>query len=145
MSPSGAPVVFLDANVLFSACLGGEVFTTILELGLAGRVRLVTSGTCLQEARRNLERKAPDRLARLDRLGSLVALLPRRRLPGELLAWAEGIVGSRDAHVLATARAVGAGYLVTGDTRDFGRVLGTEIDTLRVRTPRSFVVELAAS
>ena len=44
--------VFLDANVLFSAAVGGPAFELIWELARRGLIRLVTSAHCRAEAMR---------------------------------------------------------------------------------------------
>ena len=49
-----SPLVFLDANILFSAALGAPSFVLLLELAGTHRISLVTS-----EAETNLERKRP--------------------------------------------------------------------------------------
>ena len=56
--------VFLDANVLFTAAHNprGKA-PLVITLGSEGLVQLATSAYGREEARRNLERKAPDRLA----------------------------------------------------------------------------------
>lgn len=47
-------VIFLDANILFSAALGGPAFGLLLELGSKGSLKLTTSRECLIEARTNI-------------------------------------------------------------------------------------------
>jgi len=44
--------VFLDANVLFPAAVGGPAFKMIWEPARRGRIRLVTSAHCRAEAMR---------------------------------------------------------------------------------------------
>jgi uncharacterized protein len=61
--------VFLDANVLFTAAhnpRGKAAF--VITLGSAGLFQLATSPYAREEARRNLERKAPDRLPEFSHL-----------------------------------------------------------------------------
>jgi predicted nucleic acid-binding protein len=132
-------IVFLDANVLFSAALGGPAFELIWELARRERIRLVTSAHCRIEATANLERKRPRAAAGLGRLLSDVALAPEP-LP-EVLASARRLVAEKDAPVLAAAVAARADVLVTGDLKHFGALMERDDLPLRVRTPRAFLLE----
>jgi len=134
---SGAPVVFLDANVLFSACLGGPSFALLIRLGAEGHVTLVTSTDCEREARANLERKHPEAVAALDGLLDRVSALDHDLSPHR--EWAAALVHPGDVHVLAAARAAGAAALVTGDSTHFGRLMEREDLDLRVHTVRAFL------
>jgi predicted nucleic acid-binding protein len=143
---SRASLVFLDANVIFSAALGGPAFELILGLAWDGRLRLVSSRACLVEAELNLERKRPDRRAAL--AGVLAAVsIEAGDENGEAddedsdLDWAAGLVHPDDAHVLAAARRVRADVLLTGDTKHFGALMERGDLGLRVRTPRAFLLE----
>lgn len=131
------PVAFLDADVLFSAALGGRVFGTILELGRAGIVRLVTSEACVREAFENLRRKRPEAPTSLNGVLSDVEAFEMRQLDED---WATPLVGSPDAHVLAAARALGARWLVTGDRTHFGSLMGRADTPIGVVTPRGFLI-----
>jgi predicted nucleic acid-binding protein len=71
--------IFLDANILFSAALGGRSFALLWELARAEKVTLLTSRYCRIEAERNLSRKRP---------ASLKAF-------GELLEWVAELSGGR--------------------------------------------------
>jgi predicted nucleic acid-binding protein len=132
-------VAFLDANVLFSAALGGAVFDTIRDLARAGSVRLVTSEMCVREALESLDRKRPDALADFDGLLLDVEVYALRR-PGSIGEAAE-LVGPADAHVVAAAIALGADVLVTGDRRHFGDAMERNDLPVRIRTPRGFLLE----
>jgi predicted nucleic acid-binding protein len=132
-------IVFLDANVLFSAALGGPAFELIWELARRGRIRLLTSAHCRIEASANLERKRPRSALGLGRLLSEVGLAPEP--PSEVLAAARRLVAEKDAAVLAAALAAGADVLVTGDLKHFGALMERDDLPLRVRTPRAFLLE----
>lgn len=136
---SRAPVVFLDANVLFSAAIGGPAFELLLTLASEARVSLLTSRACLAEAETNLERKRPEARA------ALAAVLTSVSLAGDELGehgeWAAGLVHADDVHVLAATRAAGGDVLVTGDTTHFGPLMGRDDLGLRARTPRAFPLE----
>ena len=58
--------IFLDANVIFSAALGGESFTQLWNTRTAQLATFCTSPQCVDEARRNLTLKKPHALARLE-------------------------------------------------------------------------------
>jgi predicted nucleic acid-binding protein len=134
-----SPLVFLDANVLFSAAVGGEVFDLLFQLELRGKVRFVTSRACELEARRNLERKRPDKT---DALADILRAAPPADVdPSEHLSWARALVGDADAHVLAAARSLAAVTLVTGDLTHFGLLLERGDLPLTIRTPRAFLME----
>lgn len=130
--------VFLDANILFSAAVGGPAFDLMWELMASGRVVAVSSARCVAEARVNLERKRARAVEKLDSRLELVTLVPEARRHA---GWAERLVGSGDAHVLAAARAAQVDCVVTGDVRDFGSLMEREDLPFRVRTPRAFLLE----
>lgn len=131
------PAAFLDANVLFSAALGGPVFDLIRELGRAGRVRLVTSEACVREALENLQRKRPSSSEAFDGVLLDVEVYPLRRLPD--VDAAASVVGQSDAHVLAAAIALEAAVLITGDKLHFGELMSAENQPIRVMTPRAYL------
>jgi predicted nucleic acid-binding protein len=136
---TATPLVFLDANVLFSAAVGGEAFDLLFELARRGKVRFVTSRSCELEARRNLERKRPDRA---EGLADVLRVAPPADVdPSEHVAWARALVGDADGHVLAAARILAAVTLVTGDLTHFGPLMERGDLPLTVRTPRTFLME----
>ena len=132
------PTAFVDANVLFSASLGGTVFDTIRELGRRGLVRLVTSEACVREAFDNLRRKRPEALTSLD--GVLLDVGSFELPPGTDVGWASKLVGPADGHVLAAARQLGADLLVTGDITHFGSLMERGDIGIRIMTPRDLLI-----
>lgn len=134
-----ALTVFLDANVLFSAALGGPAFELLWELERGGRIRFVTSRQCRAEAAANLERKRPDAAPRLAVLLSSVDEAPEPE--EEELRKARQVLPEKDAPVLAAALAAGASVLVTGDVKHFGSLMSRRDLKLRIRTPRAFLLE----
>lgn len=108
--------VFLDANVLFTAAhnpRGKAAF--VITLGSEGLFQLTTSAHAREEARRNLERKAPDRLSRFRQQLSAIRLVadnPAIRCPADL--------AEKDWPIYRAAHACKATVLLTGDHRDFG-------------------------
>jgi len=57
------------------------------------------------------------------------------------LPWAEGLVVSKDAPVLAATARAGAEALITGDLTHFGPLMERDDLPLRVRTVRAFLLE----
>jgi uncharacterized protein len=110
--------VFFDANVIFTAAYSPAGKASTLIAG-ADRISLTlfTSPLALDEARRNLATKAPHALPRLDRIAGrfqLVKFAPRP-CPLDLPA--------KDEPIFLGALACGAGVLLTGDRKDFGRYM----------------------
>ena len=138
---SGPPLVFLDANILFSAALGGPAFQLLLDLARDGTVLLTTSNACMIEAATNLERKRPDRREALTPILAALDVEPDAEADEHLDDWAQGLVHPDDAHVLAAARRRGADVLLTGDTTHFGLLMERDDLGLTVRTPRAFLLE----
>ena len=132
-------IVFLDANVLFSAALGGPAFELIWELAKRERVRLVTSTYCRIEAEANIERKRPRSAAQLARL--LDDVEPAPSPTARQSASARDLVPEKDAPVLTAALAAGAAVLITGDIKHFGPLMERDDLPIRVRSPRAFLLE----
>ncbi|ETN89726.1 MULTISPECIES: PIN domain-containing protein [Thermus] len=135
--------VFLDANVLFSAALGGTVFAAIWALAEAEKIQLLTSPLCLVEAQYNLERKRPEALPQLGALMRRVVLIQE---PGEGGFRHEGPMAAlaaelpeKDQPVLRAALLARAQVLLTGDVRHFGRFMSREDLPLRIMTPGDFI------
>lgn len=116
---AGEVRLFLDANVLFTAAHNPDgKAALVIDLARRGHWEAMTSAFALEEARRNLERKYPDRLEDLDRLLdalSVVAASGRGPCP---LALPE-----KDQPIFAAALKSGATHLLTGDMRHFGRFM----------------------
>ena len=108
--------IFLDASVLFAAAYSPTgAARELLRLGLESRLYLITNQIAVEEAERNLERKAPEGVAIfrliLNTFPVEVQTAPDR---AEIQALAEYVV-LKDAPILAGAIACGAGYLATFD------------------------------
>jgi predicted nucleic acid-binding protein len=108
--------VFLDANVLFTAAHNpnGKA-ALVITLGSEGLFQLATSAYAKEEARRNLERKAPDRLPEFRRQLSKIRLVADNRsipCPVDL--------AEKDWPIYRAVHACKANVLLTGDHRDFG-------------------------
>jgi uncharacterized protein len=124
--------IFLDANVLFSACLSpGSRSRAFFDLTHRKRCLLIWSSYVLEETSRNLAGKAPHALASLDELVGLGQLTSE---PGAaLLRWAEAQgLPPKDVPILGAAVAAHATILVTGDRRHFGHLFGQSLRGVRV-------------
>lgn len=108
--------MFVDANMLFTAAhnpKGKAAF--VITLGSAGLFQLVPSAYAKEEARRNLERKYPDRLSEFShqlKAIRLVADNPSVACPADL--------AEKDWPIYRAAHAGKADVLLTGDHCDFG-------------------------
>jgi predicted nucleic acid-binding protein len=127
--------VLLDANVLFSAaCRDTGSVRAFFALADAGVCRLVSSGHAIEEARRNLSSRYPQRVQALeDLLGQMeIAPEPRRAT----LEWASSMgLPPKDAPILAAAADSRCHVLATGDRSDFGHLLGRQSRGVLVMLP----------
>jgi uncharacterized protein len=131
------PLVFLDANILFSATIGGPLFELLLDLAAEGEIRLLTSQFCIVEAETNLERK---RIEARWRLAEVLTLTSIGAWDGsQHMDWATDLVHIDDVHVLAAAKAAEADIFLTGDTTHFGPLMERTDVGMRVMTPWAFV------
>jgi hypothetical protein len=129
--------LFLDANVLFTAAHNpsGKA-ALVLELGMLGYWRMVTSTLAVEEARRNLASKFPSAVSRLEILLRDMAVLPSvsgRDCPIDLPA--------KDRPIFLTALRCGATHLLTGDMRHFGPFMDDASQTagIRITTVAAFL------
>ena len=126
--------IFIDANVLFSAChsLKGRSLA-LFRLAEIGRCSLCASSHVVEEARRNLANKTD---AQMNEYSGLVELLERTsEAPLKLVKWAaEHDLGANDAPVLAAAVVSRADFLVTGDRTHFDGIFGRELGGVTVVT-----------
>ena len=136
--------LFLDANILFSAAYKDAAPAALLiDLALATGIAVMTSRFAADEARRNVEAKAPACLPALDRYLAQIPLLAEA--PARLVELAANIgLPSKDAPILAAAWAARATHLVTGDRRHFGSLYDTAQQGTRIvllRTALELVVD----
>lgn len=125
-------VLFLDANVLFSAAYRAEsplrAFWTLPE------TELVTSNYAREEAHRNLS--GSDQRQRLEEL--------RRgmRLVHESGSWAlppDVILPEKDRPILSAAIISGATHLITGDQTHFGPWYGKQVVGVTILRPAAYL------
>ena len=127
--------VFLDANVLFSAAYRetGSV-RHLFSLAEAGTCELVSSRYAVEEARRNVRAKRPERLEDLEHL--IRQLSACTEPPSEAIAWAkEQKLPPKDAPILAAAAEARCNLLVTGDRTHFGHLFGRMLRAVAVLLP----------
>jgi predicted nucleic acid-binding protein len=125
--------VFLDANVLFSAAYRERA--GLLRLWRLGDTELLTSAYSAEEARRNLD--TSDARSRLEDLLRNVKLVPESAepLPRDVR------LAEKDEPILRSALAASATHLLTGDVRDFGRLLGKRVGGVMVQLPGDYLHE----
>lgn len=125
-------VLFLDANVLFSAAYREDA--GLRRLWTLDDVELISSAYAADEARRNLRTETRrDSLHDLLEAVRLVPSLPRRELP-------HGVkLPQKDHPILLAALAGSATHLITGDISDFGALFGTTIEGMLILPPGSYI------
>ena len=134
--------LFLDANVLFTAAHNPNGKAALLvELQARAHWVLATSAYAREEARRNLQRKAPDALDRLSAIPESIEIVEHRidiGFPGGLV--------EKDRPIFQAALGCGASHLLTGDLRHFGPFMNRPDETLgiRVQTIAEFLRSVSA-
>lgn len=132
--------LFLDANLLFTAAHnpGGKA-ALVLELAAQGHWQAVTSSYAAEEARRNLTRKFPSCLNRLEQILAGLETLTCGRGTDCPLPLRE-----KDRPIFEAAQRCGATHLLTGDIRDFGPFMNTPDATggVVIQTVAEFLAEL---
>lgn len=125
-------VLFLDANVLFSAAY--RVESPLRELWTLPDAELVTSECALEEARRNLS--GIDQRRRLEELERGV------RLIHESGSWAlppDVVLPEKDRPILSAALVSGATHLITGDQAHFGAWYGAQVGGVTILRPATYL------
>ncbi|MSP97708.1 MAG: PIN domain-containing protein [Betaproteobacteria bacterium] len=133
--------VYIDANVLFSAAYAEPSRTrAIFELAAAGFCEVITSAYAPDEARRNLLRRYPERVAALDQLASRLGIVSEPN--PEFKAWAAALgITEKDVPILAAAAQAGAEWLVSGD-RGFASLYGKKPRGVDVMLPAEAIRKL---
>lgn len=136
--------VFLDANVLFSAAYRdtGSV-RAFFALADAGACTLVASAYAIEEARRNVALKHPQRVRDLEALIAAVETCPEPS--SATLAWASRSgLRDKDAPILAAAVDAHCHILATGDRTDFASLFGRRLRGTLVMLPAEAIGLLIA-
>ena len=136
--------LFLDANILFSAAHRDTgSMRVFFRLAEAGACEVASSSYAIDEARRNLVRKYPERLADLESL--VTRLTVCAEATPENTAWAaQQKLPSKDAPILAAAVQASAAVLVTGDQTDFGHLYGQTLRGTQVLPPVAAIKRVIA-
>jgi len=111
--------LFLDANILFTAARtpSGKA-ALVIDCAGEGCWQIISSAYAVEEARRNLELKAPAALHRLKELLRFIEIVmpfPSTPCPASL--------PFKDRPIFQAAHAGGASHLSTGDLKDFGPLM----------------------
>ena len=140
--PSLKPLVFVDANVLFSALYSAKgPAVSILDDFVVGKIRVVISQQVLEEVIRNLKAKLPYALHAFQHLLiNTPPVIVKNPSPEEVREWSK-LINFDDAGILASAVAVQPDYLITGDKHFFENPNIVEKSGLRVITPGQFLKE----
>ncbi len=137
--------VFLDANVVFSACLPAPgAAQALLVAAEAASAQCVCSDLAWGEALRNLAGKSPQGLPRLAMIEYLVARVPEPA-PAQVQAAVRAGIVAKDAPVFGAALQCGADLFVTGDVRHFGHLFGCRVEGVLVLSLRAAVDHFAAA
>jgi predicted nucleic acid-binding protein len=135
--------IFLDANMLFSAAKSDGAIRQLLKLLRESRHILVADSFVVEEARRNLARKAdPSGSTALDALLSVIEVGSVTHHPSgaEWLDW----LPAKDRPVLASAAGQGCAVLMTGDRAHFGSGYGKRFNGVRILSPSMAADEFLA-
>jgi predicted nucleic acid-binding protein len=134
--------IFLDSNVLLSGLFSDRGAPRIILDLLTLHLPILAGATGrynLMEVHRNLKKKMPAAmplfLEYLPRLGLEIVPLPSPETVRSMV----DIIAEKDVPVLASAVACGAGYLITGDKKDFARLKTVKMYNLTIVSPSEFI------
>ena len=127
--------LFLDANIIFTAAYSPQGLSHgLFRLAAFGKCSLCTSAFAREEAERNIQKKAPEKLTEVTKLMQQVEFFPEPH--PQLVRRVERLpMAGKDAPVLAAAIQGKADIFVTGDRRDFGHLFGQLIEGVKILTP----------
>ena len=127
-------LVFLDANVLFSAAYRpGAGLRRLWKLPGA---RMITSAYAAEEARRNLSH--PEQRENLEELLGSVEVVPNAA-PIDHPLFSTVKLPEKDRPILLTAISAGATHLLTGDFQHFGLYYGERIEGVDILPPGDYL------
>lgn len=127
-------IVFLDANVLFSAAYRAK--SGLARLWELDDAQLVTSEYAFEEAKRNLAEPAQRK-----RLEGLRSTLEVRSQPADRGLPYDVELPEKDRPILLAAFDCDATHLLTGDLKHFGPYYGTTISGVRILRPATYLSE----
>ena len=128
--------VFLDANVVFSAC-NAENNIAALITWLKKDGTAVTSDFAIEEARRNLSLKRPNWSPSLEPLLGGIEIVP------SILFDIPVPLEEKDQPLLCAAIRNHCDYFATGDRRDFGHLYDEVVEGVRIISLLRLAVILA--
>jgi hypothetical protein len=124
-------IIFLDANVLFSAAY--QVESDFIKLWEMPDVQFISSLYAAKEAHRNLGREEQrDRLEALLESVKLAATVPKKQLPAGVN------LPAKDEPILLAAIAARATHLLTGDWKHFGPYRNTVIEGVLILSTAAY-------
>src|ERR687885_1638380 len=128
-------VLFLDANILFSAAYRPDA--GLRRLWRLPEVRMITSVYAAEEARRNLShpRQQEDLEELLDSVEVVSTAVPSMDHP----LFSTVKLPDKDRPILLAAISVGATHLLTGEFRHFGPYYGERIEGMLILPPGSYL------
>ena len=126
-------LVFLDANILFSAAYRTDA--GIRRLWEVPEVELVNSAYAVEEARRNLD--SPKQLADLEELLGSVRIVTE--VPAERPLPSSVELPDKDRPILLTAIELKVSHLLTGDYKHFGKYYGQTIEGVLILPPADYL------
>lgn len=126
-------ILFLDANILFSASYREN--SGLLKLWQIKSVKLVSSSYAVEEARRNID--SPSQKERLDKLLKQLTQVFPYHLDIELPEDIE--LREKDKPILLAAISAKVDFLITGDVRDFGKFFGKKIGGVTILPPSDYL------
>ena len=130
-------IVFLDANVLFSAAYRAN--SRLRQLCQLPTIQLLTSGYAVEEARRNLAvQDQRDALASLMQPIQIVAGIGSTEQP----IFSAIMLPDKDKPILLAAITARATHLLTGDRQHFGSYFGQIIQGVLVIPPAGYLRDL---
>ncbi len=124
--------IYLDANVLFSACY--VKISSLVKLWKMEDVTPVTSLYAIAEVNRHIV--APAQQMRFDRLIAATQLVSDAN-PALVPEWTRLV--EKDRPILAAAIAASVDYLVTGDKRHFAHLYFSRASHVQVISPGDFL------
>lgn len=132
-------MVFLDTSTLLAASWSGKGLSRLLvDYAPKAGWKLVTADYCVSEVERNAHKHPAGAT------GWKQTVRPRLESVGSIYVLDRPVIfdATKDRPVILSAVGCGADYLVTSDTTDFAHILGTVVYGVKVRTPKTFLVEM---
>jgi predicted nucleic acid-binding protein len=128
-------LIFLDANVLFSAAYRPDA--GLRRLWRLPGVRLITSVYAAEEARRNLEH--PGQREDLEELLGSVEVITTAVSIMDHPLFSTIKLPDKDQPILLAAISAGATHLLTGDFQHFGPYYGEKIEGVIILPPGAYL------